>query len=71
MNEFIKYVNEKLVGYKVVIESDFDGTWHINIVDNKQYNVIHIETDDMEYAFAKAYVELKDHLLKENHGYLY
>ena len=71
MNEFLKYVNDKLVGYKVEIFCHYSGDWTIKVKDREREEVVNVVSDDMEYAFTKAYVELKDYLNEINGAYLY
>lgn len=71
MNEFLNYVYDKLTGYCVHIDMAYDGNWTIEVIDINKEPVVSVVTDDMWYAFAKAYIELKDYLLERNKTYLY
>lgn len=75
MNEFLKFFEEKSRRYPMHLNISYsrkcDWCIHIykrgNTDDERYLEIVYIESCDMEYAFAKAQVMLKDFLY--NHGY--
>lgn len=74
MNEFLHFIDELRERRKVWLEIAYSSVvdWcvivHIIVKDQKKC-VVNVQHCDMEYAFAKAQVELKEWLLENEGGY--
>lgn len=74
MSEFLRFIDELRERRRIWLEIayssvvDWDITIHL-IVENQKKCVVNVQHCDMEYAFAKAHVELKDWLSENEGGY--
>jgi len=73
MSEFLKFFNEAVNYYPMHMEISYSKTtdWIIHIwkVMDDNVEIVFAQDNDMELAFAKAQVELKEWLLKNRGGY--
>lgn len=76
MTDFLKFFDEKTSSYPMhlVISYSKRCDWCIHIykrgcADDGSIEIVYVESCDMEYAFAKAQVLLKDFLSDHNGGY--
>ena len=77
MNEFLKFFDEKAKSYPMHLEIYYSKIidWSINVYkkgcgeNGSDLKILYVQHCDIELAFAKAYVELKEWLLKHNGGY--
>lgn len=77
MTEFLKFFNEKRRSYPMHLEIAYSKIcdWSIWIYrkgcakDGSDLQLVCVQDADMELAFAKAYVELKEWLLEYEGGY--
>ena len=77
MNEFLKFFNEKAkeypmhlsIGYSKIIDWNI-CVWKKGCGENgKDLSIVDVQDCDMELAFAKAQVELKEWLCDNEGGY--
>jgi hypothetical protein len=77
MNEFFRFFEEIRHKSAMHLEIYFSKitSWNINVYkkgcadDGGDLNVVHIWDTDMNVAFAKAYISLRDWLLDNEGGY--
>jgi|688.fasta_scaffold506724_2 hypothetical protein len=76
MNEFLVFFNEKrrIYGWSLEIYYSSIMDWCITIGYKTTHpkhgdTILHVQSCDMEYVFAKAQVELKEWLLENEGGY--
>ena len=74
MNDFLRFFDsisdKRSLRLEITYSSIVD--WYITVqryTDSKWKNIVDVQNCDMEYAFAKAQVELKDWLLENEGGY--
>jgi hypothetical protein len=84
MNDFIKFFNDKKRDFPMHLEINYNkvADWHIYIYkkgcandfpNSNRYGedaiICNVQYSDMDLAFAKAQVELKEWLLEHDGGY--
>lgn len=77
MEEFLNFVDEKRHGLPMHVGIYFsrkDFAWHINVwvigyENDGDTEIINVQSCDIELAFAKAQVQLKEWLLENEGGY--
>lgn len=77
MQDFLCFFNEKTRVYPMHLEIYYSKTmdWCISVYkkgcgeDGEDLQIVSVQKCDMEYAFARAQVELKDWLLTNEGGY--
>lgn len=77
MSEFLKFFDDKIHNYPMHLEIYYSKTtdWSIRVykkgcADNgKDLEILYVQDCDMELAFAKAQVELKEWLIDNEGGY--
>ena len=84
MNDFLKFLNEKLIDFPMHVDIGYSKTcdWMIYIYKKGCANdypnsakcgedavIVHEQDGDMELCFAKAHVALKGWLLENEGGY--
>lgn len=77
MQEFLTFVDEKRHGLPMHVEIYYSNVmdWCINIFvygyaeDGSNLKVVDVQDSDIELAFAKAQVQLKEWLLENEGGY--
>lgn len=77
MKDFLKFFDEKANNLSMHLEIYYSKImdWCITVYkkgcgeNGKDMQIVSVQSCDMEYAFAKAQVELKDWLLENNFGY--
>lgn len=74
MSELLRLIDELRGRRKVWLEIAYSSVvdWYIIIyliLDNQKKCVVNVQHCDMEYAFAKAQVELKEWLSENEGGY--
>ena len=77
MNDFLKFFDDKTHDYPMHLEIYYSKIcdWRIYIYkqgcgeNDKDLEICFVQDGDMELAFAKAYVQLKEWLIENNGGY--
>lgn len=73
MNEFIKFFDEKVHDYPMHLEIYYSKImdWTIRVYKkmDKDIEIVNIQDCDVELAFAKAQVQLKEWLVDNEGGY--
>lgn len=73
MSDFLKFFESVVENYPMHMEIYYSKTmdWVIDIYKNmeEKIDIVNVQENDMEFAFAKAHVELKEWLLENNGGY--
>lgn len=77
MQEFLNFVDEKRHGLPMHVEIYYsnDMDWCINVYveryfeDGRSLRIVDVQSCDIELAFAKAQVQLKEWLLENEGGY--
>lgn len=73
MNEFIKFFDEKVHDYPMHLEIYYSKImdWTIRVWKkmDKDIEIVDVQDCDVELAFAKAQVQLKEWLLENEGGY--
>ena len=73
MNEFLKFFDEKTLDYpmylKIYYSKIMDWTIRVWKKMDKDIEIVNIQDCDVELAFAKAQVQLKEWLLENEGGY--
>ena len=77
MNEFLKFFDEKVKTYPMHLEIYYSKImdWCITVYkkgcgqNGDDLNILAVQSCDMELAFAKAHVELKEWLSENEGGY--
>ena len=73
MNEFIRFFDEKTLDYPMHLEIYYSKImdWTIRVWKkmDKDIEIVNIQDCDVELAFAKAQVQLKEWLLENEGGY--
>ena len=76
MNDFLTFFNESREVYPMHLEIYYSEVmdWYIRVYrkgcgkDGKDLEIVDVQSCDMEYAFAKAHVELKEWLFDNEGG---
>ena len=77
MKEFLEFFDKKVQSFPMHLEIYYSKImdWCISVYkkgcgeDGKNLQIVSVQSCDMEYAFAKAQVELKDWLMENDGGY--
>lgn len=73
MNEFIRFFDEKVRDYPMHLEIYYSKImdWCIRVYKKMETDIeiVNVQDCDVDLAFAKAQVELKEWLLKNEGGY--
>ena len=77
MNEFLKFFDEKKDSFPMHMEIYYSSMvdWSISVWTGRnggyvnRKKIVNVQHPDIEYAFAKAQVELKDYLSEYEGGY--
>lgn len=74
MNDFIRFFDDLKdrdghYGWKLNIGYSKVTDWTIEILNYKGEQIIWVQEPDLDFAFAKAQVELKEWLLENEEGY--
>ena len=73
MNEFLKFFDEKTLDYPMHLEIYYSKImdWTIRVYKkmDKDIEIVNIQDCDVELAFAKAQVQLKEWLADNEGGY--
>lgn len=77
MQEFLEFFDKKIENFPMHLEIYYSKImdWCITIYkkgcgkNGEDLQIVSVQSCDMEYAFAKAQVELKDRLMENEGGY--